>query len=127
MMIFANRTVAERIAAAFPGSALLRRHPPPRLEAFAEVRAWRKLQACPCMQCKPSGKVCRGLAFQRFTVLLCRLAVQGLTVGCAGLQLPRQIYCRTEVLYTAAGVRFILAGICDIAGRYVSYGNVAVG
>ena len=39
MMIFANRTVAERITAAFPGSALLRRHPPPRLEAFAEVRA----------------------------------------------------------------------------------------
>ena len=36
-MIAANAAVAERIAGAFPAGALLRRHPPPRLEAFAEV------------------------------------------------------------------------------------------
>ena len=38
LMIAANSAVAERIYAAFPGAALLRRHPPPRPEAFAEVR-----------------------------------------------------------------------------------------
>jgi len=37
LMIAANSAVAERIYAAFPGAALLRRHPPPRPEAFAEV------------------------------------------------------------------------------------------
>ena len=37
MMIFANAAVAERIHQAFPDSALLRRHPPPRQEALAEV------------------------------------------------------------------------------------------
>ena len=39
MMIFANSSVARRIADAFPDSALLRRHPPPRQDAFAEVQA----------------------------------------------------------------------------------------
>lgn len=39
MMIFANAAVAQRIHQAFPDSALLRRHPPPRQEAFAEVGA----------------------------------------------------------------------------------------
>ncbi len=38
MMIFVNSSVARRIAEAFPDSALLRRHPPPRQDAFAEVR-----------------------------------------------------------------------------------------
>ena len=38
MMIFANASVARRIADAFPDSALLRRHPPPRQDAFAEVQ-----------------------------------------------------------------------------------------
>ncbi len=38
LMIAANSAVAERIYAAFPGAALLRRHPPPRPEAFAEVQ-----------------------------------------------------------------------------------------
>lgn len=38
MMIFANSAVARRIYQAFPGSALLRRHPPPRQDAFKEVR-----------------------------------------------------------------------------------------
>ena len=38
MMIFANSSVARRIADAFPDSALLRRHPPPRQDAFAEAR-----------------------------------------------------------------------------------------
>lgn len=38
MMIWANSAVAARIAAAFPSAALLRRHPPPRLDAFEEVR-----------------------------------------------------------------------------------------
>eukprot|EP00887_Chlorella_sp_A99_P003744 scaffold7.g3744.t1 len=37
MMIFANAAVAERVAASFPRAALLRRHPPPRREAFEEV------------------------------------------------------------------------------------------
>ena len=37
MMIFANSSVARRIADAFPDAALLRRHPPPRQDAFAEV------------------------------------------------------------------------------------------
>lgn len=38
MMIFANSAVAERIATTFPRAALLRRHPPPRREAFEEVQ-----------------------------------------------------------------------------------------
>lgn len=37
-MIGANAAVAERISKAFPAAALLRRHPPPRAEAFAEAR-----------------------------------------------------------------------------------------
>ncbi len=37
LMIHANSTVAARIQAAFPRAALLRRHPPPRPEVFAEV------------------------------------------------------------------------------------------
>ncbi|KAL4433810.1 hypothetical protein ABPG75_000251 [Micractinium tetrahymenae] len=37
MMILANAAVGRRIATAFPRAALLRRHPPPRREAFAEV------------------------------------------------------------------------------------------
>ncbi len=39
MMIFANSAVARRIHQAFPSSALLRRHPPPRQDAFKEVQA----------------------------------------------------------------------------------------
>ncbi|GLI59064.1 hypothetical protein VaNZ11_000895, partial [Volvox africanus] len=39
MMIAANSAVAERIATAFPGCALLRNHPPPRPQAFEEIRA----------------------------------------------------------------------------------------
>lgn len=45
MMIAANAAVAERIHAAFPDCALLRRHPPPAQEAFAEVLTSR------CTQC----------------------------------------------------------------------------
>ena len=37
MMIFANAAVGQRVAAAFPRAALLRRHPPPRKEAVEEV------------------------------------------------------------------------------------------
>lgn len=37
LMIHANSTVAAKIHAAFPRAALLRRHPPPRPEVFAEV------------------------------------------------------------------------------------------
>ena len=37
MMIFANAAVGQRVAAAFPRSALLRRHPPPRKESFEEA------------------------------------------------------------------------------------------
>ncbi len=37
-MIGANSAVAKRISEAFPAAALLRRHPPPRVEAFAEVK-----------------------------------------------------------------------------------------
>lgn len=37
-MIGANSAVAKRISEAFPTAALLRRHPPPRIEAFAEVK-----------------------------------------------------------------------------------------
>lgn len=37
MMIFANAAVGERVYRAFPRAALLRRHPPPRRESFAEV------------------------------------------------------------------------------------------
>lgn len=36
-MIGANSAVAKRISDAFPAAALLRRHPPPPAEAFAEV------------------------------------------------------------------------------------------
>ncbi|GLC43803.1 hypothetical protein PLESTB_000909600 [Pleodorina starrii] len=39
MMIAANSAVAERIATAYPGAALLRNHPPPRAQAFEQVRA----------------------------------------------------------------------------------------
>jgi len=37
MMIFANAAVAHRIAGAFPGAALLRRHAPPRPEGFEQA------------------------------------------------------------------------------------------
>lgn len=37
MMIFANAAVAQRIAGAFPGAALLRRHAPPRPDGFDQV------------------------------------------------------------------------------------------
>ena len=37
MMILANAAVAQHIATAFPGCALLRNHPPPRQEAFDQV------------------------------------------------------------------------------------------
>lgn len=37
MMIYANAAVGERLFRAFPRAALLRRHPPPRRESFAEV------------------------------------------------------------------------------------------
>lgn len=37
MMIFANAAVAHRIAGAFPGAALLRRHAPPRPDGFDQV------------------------------------------------------------------------------------------
>ena len=37
MMIWTNAAVARRTAAAFPGAALLRNHPPPREEAFEQV------------------------------------------------------------------------------------------
>lgn len=37
MMILANSAVAERLMAAFPGHAFLRRHQSPRLDAFTEV------------------------------------------------------------------------------------------
>ena len=37
MMIFANAAVAHRIAVAFPGAALLRRHAPPRPDGFDQV------------------------------------------------------------------------------------------
>ena len=39
LMIMANAAVGRRVAAAFPRAALLRRHPPPRREALAEVAA----------------------------------------------------------------------------------------
>eukprot|EP00798_Chlamydomonas_sp_ICE-L_P016297 gene16297-22485_t len=39
MMIMANAGVAQRIAETFPGCALLRNHPPPRQEAFDQVRS----------------------------------------------------------------------------------------
>ena len=45
MMILANAAVGQRIHAAFPRAALLRRHPPPRREAFDEVRP-RRWFAC---------------------------------------------------------------------------------
>ncbi|KAG2445884.1 hypothetical protein HXX76_000488 [Chlamydomonas incerta] len=38
MMIAANSAVAERIATAFPGAALLRNHPPPRAQAFEALK-----------------------------------------------------------------------------------------
>ncbi len=41
MMIFANSAVAERLMAAFPSHAFLRRHQPPRLDTFTEVRSWK--------------------------------------------------------------------------------------
>lgn len=37
MMIAANSAVAERLVDSYPGASLLRRHPPPRMEAFQEV------------------------------------------------------------------------------------------
>jgi hypothetical protein len=58
-MIFANSAVARRVHEAFPGSALLRRHPPPRPKAFREVRPTAASCLCPCI-CKPSkhGQAC---------------------------------------------------------------------
>lgn len=53
MMILANAAVGQRIHSAFPRAALLRRHPPPRREAFAEVRSFRGLLSC------MRGAVCR--------------------------------------------------------------------
>ncbi|BDA44024.1 DIS3-like exonuclease 1 [Coccomyxa sp. Obi] len=47
MMIFANSAVARRIHQAFPSSALLRRHPPPRQDAFKEVEALCEAGGCP--------------------------------------------------------------------------------
>jgi DIS3-like exonuclease 1 len=38
MMISANSAVAERLVESYPGASLLRRHPPPRTDAFQEVR-----------------------------------------------------------------------------------------
>ncbi|KAG2451560.1 hypothetical protein HYH02_004158 [Chlamydomonas schloesseri] len=38
MMIAANSAVAERIATAYPGAALLRNHPPPRAQAFEALK-----------------------------------------------------------------------------------------
>lgn len=46
MMIFANAAVARRIYHAFPRSALLRRHPAPRPEAFKEVQLHFCSQKC---------------------------------------------------------------------------------
>ncbi len=43
-MIWANAAVAERIATAFPGCALLRNHPPPRSQAFDSVRPMLKAE-----------------------------------------------------------------------------------
>lgn len=37
MMIWANSAVAERVKEAYPAAALVRRHPPPRLDVFEEV------------------------------------------------------------------------------------------
>lgn len=56
MMIFANAAVGQRIHAAFPRAALLRRHPPPRREAFEEVRGC----ACPSAGgARPQGRALR--------------------------------------------------------------------
>ena len=41
LMILANAAVGQRLVAAFPRAALLRRHPPPRKDAFGEVRMQR--------------------------------------------------------------------------------------
>jgi exoribonuclease R len=45
-MIAANNAVAQRIHDTFPQSALLRRHAPPRHEAFAEVNTRAHLALC---------------------------------------------------------------------------------
>lgn len=37
MMIWANETVAQKLVAGLPSSALVRRHPPPPVDAFHEV------------------------------------------------------------------------------------------
>lgn len=50
MMIMANAAVGRRIAAAFPRAALLRRHPPPRREAFGEARGEVALHQIACMR-----------------------------------------------------------------------------
>jgi hypothetical protein len=57
-MIGANATVAERIGKAFPAAALLRRHPPPRAEAFAEVRCIWGLCFGGCADCDSTVSVC---------------------------------------------------------------------
>ncbi|KAF5836944.1 hypothetical protein DUNSADRAFT_5221 [Dunaliella salina] len=57
MMIWTNAAVAQRTAAAFPGAALLRNHPPPREEAFEQVRAVLEQGAL-----GPSSKILAGAA-----------------------------------------------------------------
>ena len=49
MMIFANAAVAHRIAGAFPGAALLRRHAPPRPEGFQQVAVIPALLLLECL------------------------------------------------------------------------------
>ena len=79
MMIFANAAVARRIHEAFPDAALLRRHPPPRQEAFAEVGGWLGFRASrspagiaahPHTTPHPGG-ICRGgwLRFRVYGIL----------------------------------------------------------
>lgn len=57
MMIFANAAVAHRIAGAFPGAALLRRHAPPRPDGFDQVILLFALLRLPdfafCFECQP--------------------------------------------------------------------------
>lgn len=51
LMIAANEAVARRTSVAFPRAALLRRHPPPRRDAFEEVQA-----ICAAMPPTPDGR-----------------------------------------------------------------------
>lgn len=74
MMIFANAAVAEQLMKAFPGQALLRRHQPPKLDAFTEVRSHFDLgKASKILRTSPHPRLWSCKAVYNFFSILHRL------------------------------------------------------